>query len=186
MKIGEMIMPRTVFGQTLVELGKENERLVVFDADVGASTQTNYFKDAFPGRFFQMGIAEANMVCCAAGMATTGWIPFVSTFAVFLTKRAADQVRVSVAYTNLNVKLNGSYGGLPTGRAGATHSAIEDIAVMRAMPNMKILVPADPYETALATRLAMEIEGPVYLRTIRDPVPVIFDESHSLVFGKAC
>ncbi len=185
MKLGEMIMPRVVFGKTLERLGHENGKLVVFDADVAASTQTKYFKDAFPDRFYQMGIAEANMIGAAAGMATTGWVPFVSTFAVFLANRAIDQIRVSVAYSGLNVKLNGAYGGLPTGKAGATHTAIGDIASMRTLPGMRILVPADPVETALATEKALEIDGPVYLRTVRCPVPVIFGQSHKFEVGKA-
>ena len=184
MKVGDRIMPRVTFGKTLVEIAGENPKLRVFDADVGASTQTAIFRDIYPDRFYQMGIAEANMVGTAAGMATTGLIPFVSTFAIFLTKRAGDQIRNSIAYPNMNVKLNGAYGGLPTGKAGATHSAIEDLAVMRAMPNMTILVPADPRETREATKMAMEIDGPVYLRTVRCPVSVIFDEKHRMKLGK--
>ncbi|NQT60780.1 MAG: transketolase family protein [Bacteroidetes bacterium] len=180
-----MIAPRLVFGQTLVELGQEIPELVVLDADVGASTQTALFRDAFPNRFYQMGIAEANMVGVAAGLSTQGWIPFVSTFAVFLSKRAGDQVRNTVAYPHANVKLNGAYGGLPTGRAGATHSAIEDIAVMRAVPGMPILVPADPVETRLAVMAAVRMDGPVYLRTVRCPVPVIFGENETFTIGKA-
>lgn len=124
------------------------------------------------------------MVGMAAGMATTGWTPFVSTFAVFLAKRAVDQVRVSVAYPGLDVKLNGAYGGLPTGKAGATHSSVEDIAVMRAMPNMRVLVPADPVETRSAVMLALKTPGPVYLRTVRCPVPVIFPENHVMELGR--
>lgn len=184
-KIGDELMPRIIFGETLVELGQEIPELVVLDADVGASTQTALFRDAFPSRFYQMGIAEANMVGVAAGLSTQGWIPFVSTFAIFLTKRAGDQVRNSIAYPKANVKLNGAYGGLPTGKAGATHSAIEDLAVMRAIPGMSILVPADPVETRLATRAAMMIPGPVYLRTVRCPVRTIFSEADKFEFGKA-
>ncbi len=185
MRIGEAIAPRVVFGETLVELGKEYEKLVVLDADVGASTQTALFRDEYPDRFYQCGIAEANMVGMSAGMAAVGMIPFVSTFAIFLTKRAGDQIRNSIGYPGMNVKLNGAYGGLPTGKAGATHSAIEDIAVMRAIPGMTILVPCDPVETRLAVKLAMETEGPVYLRTVRCPVETIFDESHKMELGKA-
>jgi transketolase len=181
---GNMEEPRVAFGKALSELAEEYSRLVVFDADVCTSTRTVIFAEAFPKRFFQMGIAEANMVCAAAGMSTMGWIPFVSAFAVFLSKRAVDQIRVSIAYPKLNVKLNGTYGGLPTGRAGATHSSVEDIAIMRAMPNMKVLVPADSVETKLATRLAIETPGAVYLRTVRCPVQTIFGESHKLELGK--
>ena len=183
MNIGESFSSREVFGQTLVELAEEYPRMAVFDADVCASTMTKYFRDKYPERFYQMGIAEANMIGAAAGMASVGWTPFVSAFAVFLATRATDQIRVSVAHANLNVKLNGAYGGLPTGRAGATHSAIEDIAIMRAMPNMKILVPADPVETRSAVRLALDTPGPVYLRTVRCAVPVIFDPSHRMRLG---
>lgn len=183
MKIGESYASREAFGKALVELADEYPRLAVFDADVCASTMTKYFRDRYPERFYQMGIAEANMIGAAAGMASTGWTPFVSTFAVFLATRATDQIRVSVAHANLDVKLNGAYGGLPTGRAGATHSAVEDIAIMRAMPNMKVLVPADPAETRSAVRLALDTPGPVYLRTVRCAVPVIFDESHRMRLG---
>ena len=184
MKVGESYSSRDVFGKTLVELAEEYPKLAVFDADVCASTMTKYFRDRYPKRFYQMGIAEANMVGAAAGMETTGWTPFVSTFAVFLATRATDQIRVSVAHADLNVKLNGAYGGLPTGRAGATHSAVEDIAIMRAMPNMKILVPADPVETRAAVRLALDTPGPVYLRTVRCSLPVIFGGDHRMELGK--
>jgi transketolase len=185
MRIGDLIAPRMVFGETLVELGEEIPNLVVLDADVGASTQTAMFRDAFPNRFYQMGIAEANMVGVAAGLSTQGWIPFVSAFAIFLSKRAGDQIRNTVAYPRANVKLNGAYGGLPTGKAGASHSAIEDLAIMRAIPGMPILVPADPVETKLATRAAVLLQGPVYLRTVRCPVPVIFGENEIFTIGKA-
>jgi len=183
--VGESEMPRVSFGQALVEIGRVNEEFVVLDADVCASTQTAMFRDTFPDRFYQCGIAEANMIGMAAGMASLGVTPFVSTFAVFLAKRALDQIRVSIAYPGLNVKLNGAYGGLPTGKAGATHSSVEDIAVMRAMPNMTVLVPGDPVETKMAVELALEIDGPVYLRTVRCKVPVVFDRSHTLEYGKA-
>ena len=183
MNIGESHSARDVFGKALVELAEEYPRLAVFDADVCTSTMTKYFRDAYPRRFYQMGIAEANMVGAAAGMATTGWTPFVSTFAVFMSSRATDQIRVSVAHTALNVKLNGAYGGLPSGRGGATHSSVEDIAIMRAMPNMKILIPGDPVETRLAVRLALDTPGPVYLRTVRCSVPVIFGPGHTMKLG---
>jgi transketolase len=185
MSRGDSIMPRVVFGETLVELGDMIPELVVLDADVGASTQTALFRDAFPNRFYQMGIAEANMVGVAAGLSTQGLIPFVSTFAIFLSKRAGDQVRNTIALPKANVKLNGAYGGLPTGKAGASHSAIEDVAIMRAIPGMPIIIPADPVETRLATIAAMKIPGPVYLRTVRCPVPVIFSENETFEFGKA-
>lgn len=183
--IGENIMPRVSFGESLVELADDFPELVVLDADVCASTQTVFFRDAHPDRFFQMGIAENNMVSAAAGMSTLGYTPMVSTFAVFLAGRSLDQIRVSVAYPSLNVKLNGAYGGLPTGKAGATHSSVEDIAVMRCLPHMKVLVPGDPLETKLAVKLALETPGPVYLRTVRCPVPVVFGQNHHMELGKA-
>jgi transketolase len=185
MKLGEEIAGRTAFGQALVELGEADERVLVLDGDVGTSTQTHLFARRFPGRFVQVGIAEQNMVGIAAGLSTLGFVPWVSTFAVFLTKRAGDQVRNAVAQPRANVKLNGSYAGLPTGRAGASHAAIEDLAVMRCMPNVTILVPGDPRETAICTRLATAMDGPVYLRTVRCPVPVIFPEDHRVEIGKA-
>jgi len=185
MKIGEEIAQRTAFGQALVDVGAEQPTMLVLDADVGPSTQTSLFGRAYPDRFIEVGIAEQNMIGIAAGLSTLGFIPWVSTFAVFMTKRAGDQVRNSIAHTRANVKINGSYGGLPTGRAGATHSAIEDLAVMRAMPNMIVMDPADPQEVVACVRLAMEIKGPVYVRTVRCPVPVIFPEDHKVEIGKA-
>lgn len=185
MKIGEMIAPRMAFGEALVALGKRNKKLLVLDADVGTSTQTMMFCKKFPDRFIQVGIAEQNMMGIAAGLTTVGWLPFVSTFAVFVAKRALDQIRVSIAYPKLNVKINGAYAGLPTGKAGATHQSVADIAVMRAMPNMLVLSPADAYETQQAVYAAAEYVGPVYIRTIRCPVPVIFDGSHKFEIGKS-
>ncbi len=185
MKLGEMIEMRAAFADALVELGNENPAVIVFDADVGTSTYTARFRDAFPERFIQAGIAEQNMVGMAAGASTLGLIPWVSTFAVFLAKRAVDQVRVSVAYAESNVKLNGAYGGIPTGKAGATHQSVEDIAVMRCMPNMTVICPGDPRETRQAVRAATSHDGPVYLRTVRCHVPVIFDQAHRFAIGRS-
>jgi len=185
MKMGDLVAPRVAFGDALVELGNARKDVVVFDADVCTSTQTSRFREAHPDRFFQMGIAEQNMIGAAAGMSTLGFIPWVSTFAVFLAKRSVDQIRVSVAYPGLNVKLNGAYAGIPTGKAGATHQSVEDIAVMRCMPNMTVICPGDPLETQQAVRVATELEGPVYLRTVRCPVPVLFDESHVFEVGRS-
>lgn len=185
MNKGDIIEQRLAFGEALVELALDYPKLVVFDSDVCASTQTKLFRDKFPERFYQMGIAEANMIGVAAGMATLGFTPFVSAFAVSLAKRALDQIRISIAHTQLPVKLNAAYGGLPTGRAGATHSSVQDIAIMRAMPNMTVIDPADPWETKLAVKLALDTPGPVYLRTVRCHVPVIFDGSHKMKLGKA-
>lgn len=185
MKIGDMIAPRRAFGEALVELGKINSDVLALDADVGTSTQSAIFKEAFPDRFYQIGIAEQNMVGIAAGLATMGFIPFISTFAVFAARRASDQIAISVAYPKLNVKINGSYGGIPTGKAGATHQAFEDIAIMRAIPNIKVWVPADAVETRQAVFAAAQVDGPVYIRTVRCEVPVIFDESYRFIPGKA-
>jgi transketolase len=185
MRVGEEIAPRVAFGQALVPLGAEYPRMLVLDADVGPSTQTQIFATAYPDRFIEVGIAEQNMAGIAAGLASVGFVPWISAFAIFLTLRSGDQLRNSIAHPRANVKINGSYGGLPTGRAGATHSAVEDLAIMRAMPNMTVMVPADARETEACMRLAMDIEGPVYLRTVRCPVPVVFPEGHSVKLGKA-
>ncbi|MCP4178752.1 MAG: transketolase family protein [bacterium] len=185
MNIGDKIAPRDAFGDALVELGLERDDVVVLDADVSESTQTVKFGKKYPDRFYQIGIAEQNMVGISAGMAVMGLTPWVSTFAVFLAKRAVDQIRVSVAYANQNVKLNGAYGGIPTGRAGATHQSVEDIAVMRCMPNMTVICPGDPREVKQAVFSASEYIGPVYLRTVRCPVSVIFDSSHKFEIGKS-
>lgn len=177
--------PRKAFGEALAALGEAYPRLMVLDADVGTSTMTSIFQKKYPGRFLQMGIAEANMLGVAAGLAAVGFTPFVSTFAAFMSRRALDQIAISVAYPKLNVKINGSYGGIPTGRAGATHQALEDVAIMRAIPNVKILVPADGVETRVAVKLALDTDGPVYLSTVRCDVPAIFGDSHKLEWGKA-
>jgi len=166
---------RTAFG----------EAIVVLDADVATSTKTSIFREAFPERFFEMGIAEQNMMGVAAGMASTQKIiPFAVTFAVFATKRACDQVSISIAHPKLNVKIVGSYGGIPTGKAGATHQAFEDIAIMRAIPNMTIIVPADAIEMKQAVRSCVEYNGPVYLRCIRCETPVIFGEDYKFEWNK--
>ena len=181
----KLIATRTAFGEVLVELAKERNDIVVLDADVASSTKASIFKEAFPDRFFEMGIAEQNMMGVAAGMATTQKIiPFAVTFAVFATKRACDQVSISIAYPKLNVKIVGSYGGIPTGKAGATHQAFEDIAIMRAIPNMTIIVPADAVEMKQAVRACVEYNGPVYLRCVRCETPVIFDENYKFEWNK--
>jgi transketolase len=185
MNVGDLYAPRRAMGEALVELGENEPRLVVLDADVGTSTQTALFRDRFPDRFYQIGIAEQNMIGIAAGMASVGLIPFVSTFAVFTSRRALDQVAISVAYPRLNVKINGGYGGAPTGKAGATHQAFEDLAIMRAVPNMVVLSPADSVETRQAVAATVAHDGPVYLRTIRCDVPTLFDDTHDFVPGRA-
>ena len=180
-----MIEMRNAFGDALIELGRVNDKVVVLDADVGSSTQSMRFKKHFPERFYQIGIAEQNMMGIAAGMATTGLIPFVSTFAVFASRRVCDQVAISIAYPKLNVKINGGYGGVSTGKAGATHQAFEDLAIMRAIPNMTVVVPADATETKKAVFAVAEYPGPVYLRTVRCPVSSIFGEDHDFKIGKS-
>jgi transketolase len=185
MKIGDMIAPRLAYGEALAELVKRNDRVVVLDADVGTSTFTSKVRDAKPESFYQIGIAEQNMFGIAAGMSTLGLIPFATTFAVFASKRAADQISISIAYPKLNVKIGGAYGGIPTGKAGATHQALEDIAIMRAMPNMTILVPADAVETKKAVFAAAKYDGPVYIRTVRCNVSVIFPDNHKFEIGKS-
>lgn len=171
---------RDSFGDALVELGKSNPKVVVLDADLAESTRSVKFSREFPERFVECGIAEQNMVGIAAGLATVGYIPFVITFCVFATKRVFDQITISVAYPRLNVKICGVYSGLFTGKTGATHQAIEDLALMRAVPNMTVLEPADAVETRLAVRYAAEVPGPVYLRIARDAYPVIFTEKDLL------
>ncbi len=175
---------RDAYGKTLVALGAEHPEIVVLDADLSRSTKTGDFKDVYPERFFNIGIAEANMMGIAAGFATCGKIPFVSTFAIFGTLRAADQVRNSICYPNLNVKLALTHAGITVGEDGASHQVVEDIALMRAMPNMTVIVPADGEETAQAVRAAVEYEGPVYLRLGRAKVPTIFDSNYKFEIGK--
>ena len=164
---------RDAYGKALIELGRKNKEIVVLDADLSKSTKTVGFAQEFPRRFFNIGIAEADMISTAAGFAVAGKIPFASTFAVFATGRAYDQVRASVAYPALNVKIAATHAGLTVGEDGATHQMNEDIALMRVMPNMTVIVPADGPEARAATFAAAEHKGPVYLRLGRPGVPVI-------------
>jgi transketolase len=170
------IATREAYGKTLVELGKENPHIVVLDADLSASTKTAGFAKAFPERFFDMGVAEQDMIGTAAGLAASGKVAFASTFAVFGSGRAWDQVRVSVAYTRLNVKIVVTHGGITTGEDGASHQANEDIAIMRAIPNLTVIVPADGVETEKVIREAAKFYGPMYIRLSRPKTPVIYDE----------
>lgn len=179
------IATREAYGKALAQLGAENERIVVLDADLSGSTKTAYFAKEFPRRFFNIGIAEADMIGTAAGLAAAGKIPFASTFAVFAAGRAYDQIRTSVAYPNLNVKIAASHAGITVGEDGATHQMFEDIALMRALPNMTVLVPADGPETEAMTRWAATHEGPVYLRLGRAGVPVIHGPDYQFRPGKA-
>jgi len=164
---------RDAFGEMLVTLGQENPDIYVLDADLNTSTRTVYFLEAFPRRFLQLGIAEQNMFGVAAGLATTGIIPFPTTFAVFAVRRAADQISISIAYPRLNVKIPGTYPGLPTGKAGATHQSVQDLAIMRAMPHMLVVDPGDNAELRQVMRAAVEYVGPVYFRVTRPVVPDI-------------
>lgn len=174
---------RVGYGEALVKLGAENERIVVLDADLSCSTMTTYFAKAYPNRFFNSGIAEANMVTMAAGMASVGLIPFCSTFAVFAS-RCYEQIRNGVCYPQLNVKFAFTHAGITVGEDGATHQAIEDIAIMRALPGMTILCPCDALEAERAVRAAAAIDGPVYLRLARLATPV-FSEGMPFEVGKA-
>ena len=165
---------RDIYGETLAELGSENENIVVLDADLSGSTKSKLFGQKFPDRFFNMGIAESDMVSCAAGLAAVGKIPFVNTFTVFLTTLGLIAARGQVCYGNLNVKFGGAYCGMSDALDGATHHATEDIAVMRSLPNMTVLCPADPQATRWCTRWAAEHQGPVYLRLSRGEYPELY------------
>ena len=175
---------RESYGEALLELGKENENVVVLDADLSSATKTNLFAKEFPNRFFDMGIAEQNMMSTAAGIATCGKIPFASTFAVFAAGRAYDQIRNSICYPNLNVKICATHAGITVGEDGATHQMIEDISLMRTLPNMKVMSVCDDRETKWAVKEISQIDGPCYLRLARVATPDIYDESKKFEFGK--
>jgi transketolase len=179
------IATREAYGKALVKLGAENKDIVVLDADLSKSTQTALFAKEFPERFFNIGIAEQNLIGTAAGLAAAGKIPFASTFAMFATGRAFEQIRNSVAYPALNVKVAATHAGISVGEDGASHQSVEDIAIIRAVPNMTVLVPADATETEKAVRAAVAMQGPVYLRLGRLALPVLFDESYKFEVGKA-
>jgi transketolase len=181
----KMIAQRVAFGETLVRLGAQEPRLVVLDGDLGTSTRVDLFAEAYPDRFFQMGIAEQNMFGVAAGLATVGFVPLISTFACFAAKRALDQIRVIIAQPKLNVKFIGAFSGLLTGKTGKTHQSIQDIAVFRAMPNVVSISPVDATEVRKAMPAILAHDGPVYLRLTRDPCPVILPEDYRFVMGKA-
>jgi transketolase len=178
------IATRMAYGEVLVELGHEDERIVVVEADISKSTQTKHFCDAFPERFFQMGVAEANAMVVAAGLATTGKIPFISTYAVFGSMRACEQVRTFVAYPHLNVKIAVSHGGVTPGNDGVTHQGTEDLGIMRTIPGMTVVVPADYYATKRLVRAAAERDGPIYLRFTRDPVPIVYGPDSQFTIGR--
>jgi transketolase len=184
--MGDKKATREAYGQTLLEIGREHPEVVVLDADLSKSTMTAMFAKEFPERFFNMGIAEQNMMGTAAGLAASGKIPFVSTFAMFATGRAFEQVRNTIANPKLPVKIAASHAGITVGPDGASHQSIEDIALMRVIPNMTVFNPADAIETRAAIKAALTIDGPVYIRLGRHKVPVIFKED-GFVFemGKA-
>ena len=175
---------RQSYGETLEKLGEKYKDIVVLDADLSAATKTSIFAKKYPDRFFDMGIAEANMMSTAAGMATTGKVPFASTFAVFAAGRSYDQIRNSICYPNLNVKICATHAGITVGEDGATHQMLEDISMMRTLPNMKVLSPADDTETKWAIEEAYKQEGPVYVRLSRLATPIIYDENQEFEFGK--
>lgn len=182
--MSSMVATRDAYGEVLAELGEENGAVVVLDADLSGSTKTSVFAKKFPERFFNMGIAEANMVGTAAGLAAAGKIPFASTFAIFAVGRAWEQVRQSVAYPKANVKIVATHSGVTVGEDGGSHQSVEDIAIMRAVPNMTVLVPADGVETKLAIRAAALHKGPVYIRLGRNKVPTVFSDDYQFVIGK--
>ena len=176
---------RYAYADAILELGDKNPDVVVLDADVSKSIKTNLFAEKFPERSFNFGIAEQNMMAAAAGMATTGLIPYASTYAVFASMRALDMVRNSIHYPQLNVKIAASHGGITPGPDGVTHQGQEDLSIMRAIAGSTIIAPADPATTKLAVWAAAEYEGPVYLSFTRDPVPAIFDMDYPFEIGKA-
>ena len=173
--MAELVATRDAFGKALIECGKTNPDIIVLDADLAKATMSVRFKEAYPDRFFDVGISEGDLIDTAAGLSTTGKIPFACTFAVFAAGRAFEQIRNSVAYPRLNVKICGSHGGVQVGKDGATHQAVEDLAIMAAVPNMVVLNPGDGVEMEAAVRAMVDYDGPVYIRLGRNPVPVVFD-----------
>ena len=176
---------RQSYGEALLSLGEENEKVVVLDADLAGATKTELFAKKFPERFFDMGIAEANMIATSAGLATCGKIPYASTFAVFAAGRAYDQIRNSVCYPNLNVKICATHAGITVGEDGATHQMIEDISLMRTLPNMTVISTSDDIETKWAVKEISKIQGPVYLRLARLATPIIYEKEQEFSIGKA-
>ncbi len=181
----DLLSSRVAYGKSLVELGKTNPKVVVLDADLSKATQTVQFSEEFPERFFDMGIAEQNMMSCAAGMATFGLIPFVSTFAVFASMRAVEQIRNFIAYPKLNVKIVATHAGVEVGQDGATHQAIEDIAILRAIPNMVVIAPADWVSTKKAVQAIAEYQGPVYMRVGRSDHEPVYQSDFKFEIGKS-
>jgi transketolase len=177
---------RVAFGETLVEIMRRDPRVLVLDGDLANSTRADIVAAECPDRFFEMGIAEQNMAGVAAGLATLGFIPFISTFAAFSAKRDLDQIRIVIAQPNLHVIITGAYSGIQTGKTGKTHQSVEDITIFRAMPNMTVVAPADDVEVRKAMHaLVDDLQGPAYLRLTRDPYRTVFDSSYTFEIGKA-
>ena len=185
MNIDKKIATRQSYGEALLEVGTKNKNIVVLDADLSTATKTNIFAKQFPERFFDLGIAEQNLIGTAAGMATCGKIPFVSTFAVFAAGRAYDQIRNSICYPNLNVKICATHAGITVGEDGATHQMLEDISLMRTLPNMTVMCTSDDTQTKWAIEEISKIQGPVYLRLCRLASPEIYEENTKFEIGKA-
>jgi transketolase len=183
--MAEEIAPREVYGRTLVELGRENPDIVVLDADLKPSTMTQYFEKEFPERFFEVGIAEQNMIGIACGLAASGKIPFASTFAVFAPGRCFDQIRVSVAQAKLNVKIVVTHAGVTVGEDGASHQALEDLALICSLPGFTVIVPADGIETAQAIRAVAARNGPCYVRLCRPKLPLVYDNNYRFQISRA-
>lgn len=183
--MSDMLPTRDGFGKELVELGKTNEKIVVVSADLEDATRAEYFKKAYPERFFTVGIAEQDMVGMAAGLSLQGFVPFINSFAVFLTNRAYDMIRLDICYNNTNVKIVCSHAGVTVGEDGASAQCLEDLALMRVLPNLKVVCPVDELEARKATRLFAQQTGPMYMRTSRAPVPMLTTASDPFVIGKA-
>lgn len=181
----EKIATRKSYGEALKNVGKINKNIVVLDADLAGATKSDIFKNEFPDRFFDMGISEQDMIATAAGMATCGKIPFASTFAVFATGRAYDQIRNSVCYPKLNVKICGSHAGITVGEDGATHQMLEDINIMKGLPNMRVFCPSDDIQTKWLVEEISKIDGPCYIRTARMDSNVIYEEEQKFEIGRA-
>ena len=181
-----MVNSRNAYGKALIELGKKHRNLVVLDADLSKSTKTIMFAKKYPKRFFEMGIAEANMITTAAGLASCGKLPFLSTFAVFATGRVYDQIRMDIAYSNANVKIFATHGGISVGKDGVSHQMIEDIALMRVLPNMTVIAPSDATQTGKLVHLMAEKKGPMYARVGRADAPLIYekDDLNDIKIGK--
>lgn len=182
--MSKKIATRESYGNALVELGAQIPELVVLDADLAGATKTGVFKKAYPDRHIDCGIAEGNMMSVAAGLASAGKIPFASTFAMFAAGRAFEQIRNSIGYTGMNVKIGATHGGISVGEDGASHQCLEDLALMRTIPGMVVMCPADDTEARKAMKAAVEHQGPVYLRFGRYPVPVIYDDNYDFQIGK--